>query len=714
MLKNTLLKISACALIVTATLTSCVQKDEWDIPPMNCENRFDQSNITLSDFKSLAPSSGYVLITEDKIFDAYVVSSDENGNFYKTISFQDKPENPTVGLQIEVDKASNYSDFPVGSHIRINAKGLRLGTDRGVVKLGSDDPNYDIGRIPSALLSKYISGVCNGSNLEIAKMTPLVLPDLNTAKQDKYVNMLVTVPNVQFADFEQGKTFVRQNPPTDTERSIVDINGYTATIRNSAFARFGSNILPSGQGNITFVVSKYNTNWQMYIRNLDDINFESQRFLECTTLTANKTLNELKSLYSYSGNDPIQIAQDFIVEGYVSSTDISGNIYKTLYIQDQLENPTQGLTIITDATNMYAKYPVGTKVIIKAKDLWLSKVGNIVQLTDKYTNPSNGLVTFGLTDQKLNTNVIKSCNQPSSSIVPLVVNDLSSITNEMVGILVKFERAQFTSQSLYNPLGGLNGWANPGSTTNREINFFAADKTNLGTIITRNSPFSNFAYSDLPTGNGTIIGIISKFNNTYQFFVRELSDVNFNGPRFSANPPKGGTDINFLGSFTEDFESYAITSSSPFLEVFPKYVNAPVEGDRYWQGRTFKGNKYIQLGANNGTGKYETYFIVPVDFTASNSIKFDVNVGYYNGDALSVYITKDYTPLGPINTSQLTNITSSFTFPTSPSNGYGTFQNAGTYNFPSNLTGNGYVLFKYTGNKNGVTTTIQLDNIVVQ
>ncbi|MFP3813336.1 DUF5689 domain-containing protein, partial [Bacillus sp. SIMBA_005] len=92
-----------------------VQKDEWDTPPINCENKFPEANTTMAAIKAMAPANGAVLITTDQIFDGYVVSSDENGNFYKTISFQDKPENPTVGLQIEVDKSSNYADYPVGA-----------------------------------------------------------------------------------------------------------------------------------------------------------------------------------------------------------------------------------------------------------------------------------------------------------------------------------------------------------------------------------------------------------------------------------------------------------------------------------------------------------------------------------------------------------------------------------------------------------------------
>ena len=189
-------------LLTLTILTSCVRKDDWETPPINCNNKFKEPTMSMADFVAQAPSSGTLTITTEQIFEGYVISSDEQGNFYKTISFQDKPENPTVGLQMEVDRSSNYADLPVGSHIRISAKGLVLGTDRGVVKLGSVDPTYAIGRIPSSLFGNYISTVCSNGKADIVKLTPLPLATLAEAKQAKHINKLVTVPNVQFTDDE--------------------------------------------------------------------------------------------------------------------------------------------------------------------------------------------------------------------------------------------------------------------------------------------------------------------------------------------------------------------------------------------------------------------------------------------------------------------------------------------------------------------------------
>lgn len=268
--------------IAALAVSSCVDKDDWDTPPINCNNKFDAPNISMADFKALAPTTtGYVLITEDKIFDGYIVSSDENGNFYKTISFQDKPENPTAGLQMEIDRASNYADFPVGTHIRINAKGLRLGLDRGTVKIGSVDPKFDIGRIPGVLFGRYISAVCNGNTMDIATIKPTQLASLADAKQSKYLNTLVSVSNVQFSNSELNKKYVDYvgGAGIDTSRTIEDVAGASAALRNSGFSTYGSTLLPTKSGTITFVVSKYNNDYQMLIRGLNDVQFDKDRLL---------------------------------------------------------------------------------------------------------------------------------------------------------------------------------------------------------------------------------------------------------------------------------------------------------------------------------------------------------------------------------------------------------------------------------------------------
>lgn len=459
-IKN-ILKISLGLAAVAAAQISCVHDDNWEAPEITCTNKFDAPTKTMAEVAAMAPANDTITIpnkatSEPIIFDGYVVSSDENGNFYKTISFQDKPENPTMGLQIEVNKSMNYADFPVGSHIRIKANGLVLGTDAGVLKLGARDPNYKIGRLPQTIIGRYMSGVCDGNGLEIVNIVPQEVT-LAQVAAPKYINTLVKVKNVQFAANEVGKPLMDKDASgtsIDTNRNLVDASGGSAILRTDGFFKSTTYTIPNKSGDITFVVSKFNSTYQNVIRSVSDIDFTKDRF----------------------------------------------------------------------AT-----------------------------------------------------------------------------------------------------------------------------------------------------------GII------------------------------GGSAITYSGSFTENFESYNVDNA-----LFPKYINYSYLGNRYWQIKTFSNNKYIQMSANAGNGSYHTFFIVPVDFTAANNFSFRVNVGFYNGDALKVYTTNNYNPGSDISTATLTDITSSFTIPKTPTSGYGTLAQAGTYNIPAALTGNGFIVFKYEGANPGVTTTLQLDDIRVQ
>ena len=141
------------------------------------------------------------------------------------------------------------------------------------MKIGSVDPTYTVGRVPSSLISRYVSGVCGGNGLDVQTIVPKPLASLAEAKQAQYINMLVSVPNVQFTTAELGKTYLDYvaGAGVDTDRNIEDTTGASTVIRNSGYATYGSTKVPEGNGTIQFVVSRYNTTWQMLIRSLNDV-----------------------------------------------------------------------------------------------------------------------------------------------------------------------------------------------------------------------------------------------------------------------------------------------------------------------------------------------------------------------------------------------------------------------------------------------------------
>ena len=133
----------------------------------------------------------------------------------------------------------------------------------------------------------------------------------------------------------------------------------------------------------------------------------------CQDLTATITLAAAKNLAQNT-----TITTDAVIEGYVSSTDQSGNIYKTIYIQDDPTNPTQGFVLSVDAVSTYASYPQGAKVYVKLKGLAMGTYGGVKQLG--YMD--NG--TFGRIPEKMvPTSILKSCTA-KVTITPKLINHL--------------------------------------------------------------------------------------------------------------------------------------------------------------------------------------------------------------------------------------------------------------------------------------------------
>lgn len=174
--------------------------------------------------------------------------------------------------------------------------------------------------------------------------------------------------------------------------------------------------------------------------------------------------------------------------------------------------------------------------------------------------------------------------------------------------------------------------------------------------------------------------------------------------------PKGGGNLQYSGAFSENFQGYSITTSGANL---PKFINYPTIGTKFWDVATFGSNKYIQMSAFNA-GCSKVYFIIPVDFTDANQFYFKSNDGFNNGNPLRVYYSTNYIPGSNIEEATLIDISTKFKISFGNTDGYGSeFINSGVYAIPNSLIGNGFFIFEYNGTS-GITTTIQLDDIVVR
>lgn len=93
------------------------------------------------------------------------------------------------------------------------------------------------------------------------------------------------------------------------------------------------------------------------------------------TLTPNTTILDLKKLYTTPGT-PVTISDDIVIGGQVISEDRSGNVYKSLYIQDE----TGGIELKLGKNGLYNDYKLGQWVYVKCSGLTLGAYNGMVQL----------------------------------------------------------------------------------------------------------------------------------------------------------------------------------------------------------------------------------------------------------------------------------------------------------------------------------------------
>lgn len=403
---------------------------------------------------------------------------------------------------------------------------------------------------------------------------------------------------------------------------------------------------------------------------------------------------------TYSGDD--------IIEAYVISSDEGGNFYKSMYFQPT--DGSKGFNLSIDEANLYVKdFQPGKKVFLKLKGL-------------AFGNPNNryarGLV-FGAppTDQydvdRLPTlqypkHLIASCDIVSEEDIVHKITLAQAFSDTYLNTLVEIDDVQFTDEAA-------GGMYDPNRTDEYDSSIFVTDGSKNLTI--RTSRFANFANRKVPTGKGKIRGVLTKYNTTYQIIMRTERDANMPNPRVDYTPTLIGANSGvFPATVSETFESYTAT---PSQTNFPNYINDAAVGSRYWEVKTFSANKYIQMTSFGSGGANNTYLFVPVNMTTASNFSFKSNMGFWNGAVLNVYyvLAANYTPGSTIDVTKMTNITSNFTIPKTPTSGYGTsFTSSGVYAIPSTVTGNGYFVFEYAGNAAAfpaVTTTLQLDNITV-
>lgn len=270
---------------ILTTFASCVNGDHYGVVEGECASLTPTTEIDVID--GMAMSNYQQWIGED-VLEAYVTSSDEGGNFYKNISMvaYDALGNE-YGFSVPVDQYNLYNEFEPGRKVYINLNELYYEIDgrTSSLELGflntndNTDPSDDeVGRISLNRYQEKIIRSCDKMNEDdlVHHLT------ITEAQDDQYLNKLIEFDAVQFTDVSLGHTYFDSslNPfPTwtGTNHYLADADGNTVILRASEYATFAGDMIPSGNGKVRGVMTKYNSDYQFMIRTINDVMLENPR-----------------------------------------------------------------------------------------------------------------------------------------------------------------------------------------------------------------------------------------------------------------------------------------------------------------------------------------------------------------------------------------------------------------------------------------------------
>jgi hypothetical protein len=414
-----------------------------------------------------------------------------------------------------------------------------------------------------------------------------------------------------------------------------------------------------------------------------------------------KTIEQIKKLY-IKGNNPLEVASNIIVKGYVISSDKSGNFYKEFYMQDAPENPTAGIKVALNLSNSYNKFNIGREIYIRLKGLYIGE-----------TNSGNGIITIG--GKVKNTNITEienvTVNQISNhiyrsettkEIVPKII-EFAGINETHIGTFITLENvffdAQLSGKSYVDPKEDFD--------TQRKV------QTCLGLgydeLLIETSSFSRFSNETLPEKAGSINAVVSKDfgGNFIVLNLNNTNDVVMNEERCSPLALTDFTTTLLYENFDEQSGDIAVLN----------WINHREKGTKSWRSYTdsYAQSKAARMGSkNSGDISTISWLItkgINLDTTSQEFLSFETSNSFANGSNLEVLISTDFD--GEENNITTANWTLLPAKIVADGEGYKNWVHS-TYIDLSSYSGTAYIAFKYLGNSNvNFDGTYELDNIVI-
>ena len=214
------------------------------------------------------------------------------------------------------------------------------------------------------------------------------------------------------------------------------------------------------------------------------------------------------------------------VYGIVTADEVSGNLYKMIFIQDRASGAAIELKL-----NATSGVRIGDSIRVYLKDAIFDKYHNLPQLSG--FGPDGHII-------------ILANDRP---IEPALTTIAGIKGGQYLCGLVRLEDVSFTQTGTFAEISESgNRYLVDATSPNNDDNF-----------VVRTSNYANFAYDNLPEGPGSLVGIATVYNSTWQIIIRSKGEMQFDNWDPTPTPPVVPGEVQSLPytqSFSTGFGTY--------------------------------------------------------------------------------------------------------------------------------------------------------------
>ncbi|TDY64230.1 hypothetical protein DFQ06_1135 [Algibacter lectus] len=285
-MKNFFLNPIIVISLIIATTFSCASNDDISIPDLDKDNPTDvEANTELLAITDLF--TGNVIEFDqvqnggELVTSGFIISSDVSSNINNQIYIQDKTEDATSGLVIDVELDNIFLTHGIGREVLIKLNGL------GMKKVGNElhIGVYNDGAITPISGDDFQDFVIRTNTKETIVPKILTINEIiEAANSDEPLpTILVSIENVQIIDEQLNTTYANVDNNSDVDKTLInctDEDTQTIILQNSGLSTFKALPFPTEQGTITAILSKN----KLIIRDTNDIDFTEERCIDDSVL----------------------------------------------------------------------------------------------------------------------------------------------------------------------------------------------------------------------------------------------------------------------------------------------------------------------------------------------------------------------------------------------------------------------------------------------